>query len=267
VKRLKRWLLRTVLTAVGLYVVYGVVMIALHTQMIYPFYDRPMSGQRYSAEQIDISGTDPLTLYVGTDSETGPIVLYFMGNVGAFDLFRPSLESHRGKNRTVVAMGYRGGGGLAGEPSETALKRDALLAFDHIRAQNPERTIVVHGYSLGTGLAVHVAARRDVSGVILGAPYDRMCRLMRAASALPACWLPVQRWDTMADADSVRAPVLILHGTADMLIPFASGQRLAEAMKAAGTNVKTVPIPGAGHTNLAKPPVYRNAVNQFFQNL
>ncbi len=86
----------------------------------------------------------------------------------------------------VVMMTYRGFGGSTGTPSEKNNVADALAVYDAVLASGiPAADIVLYGESLGTGVAVQVAAQRDVAGVILDAPYTSIVDL--AAFTIPIC--------------------------------------------------------------------------------
>jgi dipeptidyl aminopeptidase/acylaminoacyl peptidase len=186
-----------------------------------------------------------------------------MGNGGSLAFFGAHLSVHLDAGRQVLALVYPGGGGIPGHVSEARLKAQALDAYDWLAAQH-DGPLIVHGYSLGTGLALHVAANRDVDGIILDAPYARMCDVMTRASWLPACYLPgVQRWNSLAYADQIDAPVLVLHGTGDDLIPISDGQRLVDYLEIAGRNVQFVPLVGANHHNTAHHSDYTAQISDF----
>jgi pimeloyl-ACP methyl ester carboxylesterase len=249
------------LAGLGLYLAYGAGMVAFHTSFIYPFSQGEWPLPKAYA-QVDLPSRAPARMRVAMGQ--GPAVLYFMGNAGSIGLFGVALEQHRRAGRTVVALEYRGGGGLPGWPSEKLLKEDALAAYDWLDAQG-DQPIVVHGYSLGSGLAMHVAANRPVQGVILDAPFARLCELMAKASALPACWLPVQRWDSLTLVDSIQAPVLIQHGAKDVLIPPQQGERLAEDLESKGQQVEFHLLPEADHLDLAEFPEWGAAIEGFLR--
>jgi hypothetical protein len=120
-------------------------------------------------------------------------------------------------------------------------KEDALVIFDAIPELAPEAGPVhVLGYSLGSGIALHVAAHRPVASVLLEAPYARLCDLMTKRSWAPACLIPwVPRWDSLALAPEVEAPVYIVHGIHDEFMPSSESLRLAEAFIANGKVVVT----------------------------
>lgn len=250
--------LRALLGAALLFVLYAVAMIVLHPRSIYPFGQEPFAHPGFERVVLD-GGT---VLYVSEGRPGAPILLYFMGNAGYLGPFAPMLDHHRAAGRHVVALAYPGGGGVTGAPSERLLKAQALAAFDALPQviAAPAGPRIVQGYSLGTGLALHVAAQRPVSGTILTAPYARLCELMAQASWLPACQLPyVQRWDNLRLAEEVPAPVLVVHGSADTLIVPAQGRRLAEALPRA----EFVEIAGAGHVDLMQFPAYLATLDGF----
>ncbi len=255
-------MLRLLAVLALLYLGYAALMVALHPRFIYPFGAAAFSDPAFIRHQLPGGAV----VYVAEAPPDAPVVLYFMGNVGYLEAFAPMLDHHRAAGRSVVALAYPGGGGVPGRPSETLLKAQALATYDALPALLPEATgpIVAHGYSLGSGLALHVAAEREVAGVVLSAPYARLCELMAAQSWLPACQLPlVQRWDNLALAPRVTAPVLVTHGSADGLIGIGQGRRLAEALPEA----EFVEIAGAGHNDLLGFPRFLEAIDGFVGGL
>ncbi len=172
--------------ALGLYLFYAALMTVYVPSAIYPFDDRPFSADTFEEAQVG-----DLPVRVADAGPGAPVVLYFMGNAGSLAYFTDILTHHRAQGRSVVAMTYRGGGGVPGHPTEAGLKADALAVFDAVPdlLRDPG-AVALHGYSLGTGLALHVAARRDADAVVLTAPYARLCELMAQQSLLPACRMP-----------------------------------------------------------------------------
>ena len=247
----------------GLYLTYAAVMVALHPQFIYPFGPHPLDRPDFRQEVV----TDRDVAMAISTQQGETAVLFFMGNGGALAYFAPLLDAHLSAGRSVAAMEYPGGGGIPGKPSELRMKADALAAYDWLTDRH-DGPIVVHGYSLGTGLALHVAAHRPVSAVVLDAPYMRMCELMTRASYLPACMLPgVQRWDSTVDVPDVTVPVLIQHGSSDQLIPIRHGERLAHLMRDSAVPVTFAPISGATHDNLPVQPGYAGRIDTFLNGL
>jgi esterase/lipase len=245
-----------------MYLIYAVAMVLLHPKFIYPFGENPLVDTEFTAVVLDDTQGH---LYVTEGDPKGVTVLYFMGNVGSLAYSGMHLNMHRDFGYRVAALGYPGGGGISGQPSERLLKAQALESYDWLATQH-EDPIVVHGYSLGTGLALHVAANRDVEAIILDAPYARMCDLMTQASWLPACYLPgVQRWNSLVYADKIDAPVLVLHGVSDDLIPISHGQKLVLAMSESENDVIFAPLAEANHNNIFRHPLYVEHVVEFLQ--
>jgi fermentation-respiration switch protein FrsA (DUF1100 family) len=136
-------------------------------------------------------------------------------------------------------------------PSEAGLFEDAAAALRFVAAQGaPGHRIVLYGESLGTGVAVHVATSHAVGAVVLESPYTSI-----AAAAqyhypfIPAAWLVSDRYDSLSRIGQVRAPVLMLHGARDGVIPLSLG----EVLFAAAPEPKEQWIaPEAGHADLGR---------------
>ncbi len=247
---------------IGSYLIYAIVMVFTHPQVIYPFGPDVFNNPAFRQEVV----SDRQVAMAISEADSDLAVLFFMGNGGALSYFTYSLDAHSTAGRTIAAMEYPGGGGIPGKASETSLKADALEAYDWLATQH-DGPIAVHGFSLGTGLAVHVAAARPVVAVLLDAPYMTLCELMTKAAYLPACYVPgVQKWRSVDEVANLSAPVLIQHGTDDQLIPISQGARLAEVMQEAGLEVTFHAVDGATHNNLAGQSGYAQRLNTFLED-
>lgn len=149
----------------------------------------------------------------------------------------------------VLLVEYRGYPGSTGEPSEAGLFTDGLAAYDFIRAQS-EQPIGLYAHSLGTGVAVKIATERDVFAVVLESPYDSIMAV--AQGQIP--WLPMSillkhkfRSDELIN--TITAPILMLHGNSDRVIPIHHAENL---MKQAPAQTEFVVIEKAGHNNLTR---------------
>lgn len=247
------------LALLAAYLLYAVVMIWLHPRFIYPF--QPDDVVLDGFERVELAGTDGTPIFVQERKGSGPMVLYLMGNAGSLAFFETAFTPHIAADRHIVALEYRGGAGRPGQQSEAVLKSDALIAADYALAKS--KPTVVQGYSLGSGLATHVAAERRVDGVVLVAPYDRLCRLLSKRSYLPACYLPfVQKWKSIDAARRVDVPIHVLHGSQDALIPPAMSEAFA-----ALPNVTRQVIEGAGHTDIGSFAAYQAGLAEAFADL
>jgi uncharacterized protein len=155
------------------------------------------------------------------------VVLYFHGNgdflAGFFGRFRDLIADGTG----VIALSFRGYAGSSGQPSERGLLQDAAAAYAFTSARYGADRIVVWGFSLGTGVAVALAAEQPVGKLILEAPYSSAVDVAAARFPIMPVRL-VMRDPFRSDLRiaRVKAPLLIMHGARDPAIPIVFGERL-----------------------------------------
>lgn len=177
-----------------------------------------------------------------------PVVLYFHGNgdflAGFFGRFREIVADGTG----IVALSYRGYAGSSGRPSERGLLLDAAAAYAFTTARYNADSIVVWGFSLGTGVAVALAAEQPVRKLVLEAPYTSLADV--AASAFwfaPVRLLMRDQFRSDERIARVRAPMLMMHGALDPTIPVAFGERL---FALANEPKRFVSLARGGHNDL-----------------
>jgi fermentation-respiration switch protein FrsA (DUF1100 family) len=178
-----------------------------------------------------------------------PVVLYFHGNgdylAGFFGRFRDLISDGTG----IVALSYRGYAGSSGQPSEAGLLQDAAAAYGFAAARYSADRIVIWGFSLGTGVGVALAAERPVGRLILEAPYTSIADVAAAMFRLmPVRWLIRDPFHSDARIGRVTAPLLIMHGARDPVIPIGFGERL---FALAHQPKQFVRFPEGGHDNLS----------------
>jgi fermentation-respiration switch protein FrsA (DUF1100 family) len=157
-----------------------------------------------------------------------PTLLYFHGNGGGLANRAMRLARYRDAGFGVFMMSWRGYSGSTGSPTEVDNVADARRAYDHLIAQGLKPSdIILFGESLGTGVAIQVAAAVQVAGVILDAPYTSIAEVgAKAYPFLPVRWLMVDRYESDQYIASINTPLLILHGARDPVIPLEMGQRM-----------------------------------------
>src|SRR6266403_3482643 len=145
-----------------------------------------------------------------------PVVLYFHGNgdflAGFFGRFRDLIADGTG----IVALSYRGYAGSSGQPSEQGLLQDAAAAYAFTAARYSADRIVVWGFSLGSGVAVALAAEQPIGKLILEAPYTSTVDV--AASLfwfMPVRLVMRDQFRSDEHIARVKVPLLFMHGTAD----------------------------------------------------
>ena len=191
------------------------------------------------------------------------VVLYLHGNAGnlASDWRAGRLRDLAAAGYGVLGIEYRGFGGSSGHPSESGLITDAETAFAFIAREAPGAKVALFADSLGTGVAVALAAERPIAGLVLDSPYASILRLASAGYS----WLPVSTilqspWKSEDRIKSVKAPILVAHCDADRRIPLAEGLRLFEA---ANQPKKMIVLPGCGHVETWIDPAKGEALTDF----
>jgi fermentation-respiration switch protein FrsA (DUF1100 family) len=176
------------------------------------------------------------------------VVLYFHGNgdflAGFFGRFRDIIADGAG----VVALSYRGYAGSSGKPSERGLLADAAAAYAFMTARYSADRIVVWGFSLGSGVAVALAAEQPIGKLILESPYTSIVDV--AASVFPIFPMRLVMRDPFHSDERiarVKAPLLIMHGARDPTIPIVFGERL---FALAHEPKQFVRFPAGGHNDL-----------------
>lgn len=172
------------------------------------------------------------------------LAVFWHGNAELIDHQAPLVEAYLRLGLSVLLPEYRGYGRSAGSPSEEALVADGLRALEAALARpdvDPTR-VVHHGRSVGAAVACAVAVRRAPAALVLESPF-------RSVAALAGRFLiprPLVRdpFDNEAALRGLACPVLVFHGTADGIVPYAHGERLA-ALARHGT---LVTYPG-GHND------------------
>lgn len=157
-----------------------------------------------------------------------PTILYFHGNGGGLVNRAARAARYAALGYGILMMSYRGYSGSTGSPSEAANLADAKLAYDTLIAEGiKSQDIVIYGESLGTGVAVQVAAENPALALILDAPYTSMADMaQRRFPILPVRPLLADRYESTRFIGQVRMPVLVLHGADDELIPVAMGRAI-----------------------------------------
>ena len=175
-------------------------------------------------------------------------IVFLQGNAGHLGYrnykVRPWLDAGYG----VLMVGYRGFGN-PGSPSENGLYDDARAAIEALNKQGiPDQAIVVYGESMGTGVATEMATEYNVAALILESPYTSVPDVAASRYPLvPVHLLIHDRYDSLDKIKDVHAPLLLLHGEADQVVPVKFGKQL---FAAANEPKQARFVPDAGHNNV-----------------
>lgn len=253
-----RLLIFMALLTIGLGAMFG----PIERAMLYPFDATRLSPQeagepRLTEITFNTAG-ESLILWVAPPKGNKPVILYFHGNAGNLanraGRFRHFLDRGYG----LVAPAYRGSSGSTGTPSEADLRADSIAiwaALPSLLKDSGAAPVILYGESLGTGLVIGLLAANTpqntaLSGAILEAPYTSIEAV--AAHAYPALSPLIKmmrnKWDSLALAPNISAPLLVLHGDQDRLIPIEQGRQIYAAAR---SNSKLfIPVKGASHTTI-----------------
>ncbi len=250
---MRRWLGHCLAIAAPLAVVclisLGAAILWRH-DFIYPFDPTPFEPQHVGLPRADVIALPDCPQIWRVRPHPGkPVIVYFMGNAGNLGRNGPRIQEFALRGFGLIAMTYRGGGGMDGDPSEGALKADAIRVWRALDELVPDTRRVIYGASLGSGIAAWLAAKVDgEAGLVLETPFTRLCDAIRARVPVPACTL---MWDEQyASIDvitQIGTPLLILHGDADRVIPIEQGRALYTAAKEPKAFIE---YPGGRHNDL-----------------
>ncbi len=207
------------------------------------------------SRQIVARGDDtPLVYWERTAPGPDPIVLFFHGNGGGLHAHASALHQLAGYGLHVAALQFPSYPGAPGEPSEPLITSLAVALYDRISGQNPSRPIAVWGFSLGSAVAVQLAARRPTAAVVLESPPISVVDHTAARfHFVPVRLLMRDQWRSRDVIAAINAPLLILHGERDLAVPIHHG----EALLALAREPKTMHrIPGFGHNDLGLSNAY-----------
>ena len=216
------------------------------------------------AESVFLDAADGTRIHAWHLKSGPTLVLYFGGNAEEVSWM---LEVARAETPGVswLLMDYRGYGQSAGAPSEKALVADALVLYDHaakLPGIDPKR-VYAFGRSLGSGVAVALAAERELAGLILVTPFDSLAAVAkRYYWYVPVDWLLRHRFDSLAVAPRQKAPLLCLIAGHDEVIPPEHAERLYAAW---GGPKHRVPLAGASHNATDTAPRFWPSIREFLK--
>jgi len=188
-----------------------------------------------------------------------PVVLYFHGNGGSLRMRVDRFRDLTADGSGLVALSYRGYGGSSGAPTEAGLAADALAAYAFTIARYPAEHIVLWGESLGSGVAVALAAEMPVGWLILQSPFTSAADVgAQRYWFVPVRLLMKDQFHSDLCIGKVTAPVLVLHGERDDVVPIALAERLYSLINAPKRFVRFAQI---GHNDFGTQAV--EAAKQF----
>lgn len=197
---------------------------------------------------VTADGETVIAWHIPPRDGTKPVVVYFHGNGGALNLRVQRFAKLASEGFGVVALSYRGYGGSSGTPSEEGLIADGTAAYEFAVRHYTAGRIALWGESLGTGVAVAVASEAPVAKLVLETPFTSAMEVGASVYPfLPVRFLMKDQFRSDLRIANVKAPVLILHGERDSVVPIRFGERLFAMI--AGEK-KFARFPGGEHYDL-----------------
>ncbi len=178
-----------------------------------------------------------------------PVIVYFHGNGGHIGYRAGRLRRFAGEGYGVLMAEYRGYAGNPGKPTEPGLLADGEAALDFLDdARIDPGRLVLWGELLGSGVAVALAARRQIGSLVLEAPFTSVARAAQLHYPfIPAALMVRDKFDSLSRIGRVEAPLLVLHGERDRIVPVQMGRAL---LAAAMSPKEGWFSPAAGHEDL-----------------
>ncbi|MDQ3292675.1 MAG: alpha/beta hydrolase [Bacteroidota bacterium] len=192
------------------------------------------------------------------------VILYFHGNAGSLRSWGDLADDFLPYNYDFFVVDYRGFGKSTGTRTEAALHQDAQLVYQHLAKEYAEGNIIVFGRSIGTGIAVPVAAQNKPKCLILETPFFNFTDVAKTHySFLPVTLLLKYTFPSDEWIQKVNCPIYIFHGTSDNVVPYSSGKKLARIADPAKT--KFITIPNGNHNDLSNYQQYQQALQTILQ--
>ncbi|MEP7157243.1 MAG: alpha/beta fold hydrolase [Betaproteobacteria bacterium] len=213
--------------------------------------------------KVPVAGAELSALQLRLPDPKG-VVFFLHGNAGNLQSWIANVDFYRRVNFDLFMLDYRGFGKSTGTvEGEQQLHDDVKAAWQQIAARYAGKKIVIYGRSLGTGLATRLASEIQPDLTVLVSPYSSL----KAMGDQQYPWLPgiINRYPMQTDGwlPLVKAPVMIVHGDKDRLIPISH----AEALRKIRPQTEMLVITGAGHNDIHKFPAYLDGLADRLQKL
>ncbi len=234
----KTYIINSIIGLIGLYLLLLLYFVVAEDSFVYhPDYTTRKvasldSSYRYKSVSIVTKDSETIKGWeITTSDSTAPWVLFLHGNAGNIsDMTHPERAKYYNQyGYNVLLIDYRGFGESTGKPSEQGLYIDAMAAFDYLSITKaiPNKKIIIHGWSLGSGVATHLASEVDCGALILEGAFTSVPAVgERYYPFIPAKLISKNRFDSESRIDKIKCGILFLHALDDAQIPFDMSETL-----------------------------------------
>ncbi|MDP2357884.1 MAG: alpha/beta fold hydrolase [Beijerinckiaceae bacterium] len=252
------------IVAVSVYLALVAALFFMQRSLLYLPNPSDMEAMRATmpgVERLTLKSADGETLVAWhhPPREGQPVFIYLHGNGANLTARNRRLMALVEQGWGFLGVSYRGYGGSTGSPTEDGLIADAEAGYAKARELGfDSNRIFLFGESLGSGVAIALAAKREVRGVVLESPFSSIADVAAAIYwYVPVRYLLHDQFRSDERVKNVRAPLFIMHGDADRVVPIGFGEKL---FAAANEPKELFRVPGAGHQPLDHPPAQRRLV-------
>jgi len=265
-KKVFRWLrlLLLIYASLGIFLYYLQDYILLHPKKLPASYVFPF-GASFKEVNIPYNSSSRINIiqFKTSDSVVRGVVLYFHGNRDNVERYANTAPLITRHGYEIWMIDYPGFGKSTGKFSEQTMYDWALTFYKLARARFKPDSIIIFGRSLGSGVAAQLASVRDCKRLILETPYYSMPSVFSSyAPIYPFSKIIRYQFPTWQYLQKVDAPVTILHGEDDGVIPLRNAKKLIAYLKAGDEFVE---VPGGSHNDLYRFPEYNSKLDSILR--
>lgn len=219
----------------------------------------PTPNYKHNHEVLEIENDSERINIIKLNAGNDRALIYFGGNAEAV-IANAQEFGLRFPTTTIYLVNYRGYGSSTGKPTESGLFSDALAIFDSINTSHNHISVI--GRSLGSGVAMYLAAHRPADRLALVTPFDSIVAVAKNQFPIfPISLLIKDKFDSISLSPKVDAPVLIIAGQKDTIIPLQHSERLYQSF--AENQASMTVIKQAGHNNISLFDAYFESLSRF----
>ncbi len=213
-----------------------------------------------SVVSLTTSDSETLQAWYIPARQNKPTILFFFGNGGRLQGYARRYAKLTENGNGLLAISYRGYGASTGHPTENGLIEDAETANRFLTTLKiPKSSTVLYADSLGTGVAIALAAKHKFAGIVLDSPFSSTVDVASwRFPFMPIRWLMSDQFRSDQRIAAVHAPLLIMHGTADGIVPIEFGKKL---FGLANQPKQFIEVKESGHIVSGNPEILEKALN------
>tara|TARA_B100001057_G_scaffold163452_1_gene164095 strand:- start:399 stop:1217 length:819 start_codon:yes stop_codon:yes gene_type:complete len=234
-KNFRKALLQLFLIIFFLYFLVLVFLYFYQRNLLYHPDENNYSEDKISVEikKVKIKTSDNIELlgwFHEKDLKNYKTLLFFHGNAGSLENRIHKLNHFQDMNINFLIIAWRGFSGNDGKPTEQGLYEDGKSAIKWLLNKGvDEKNLILYGESLGTGVASHLAQKKNYAGVILETPFTSMVDAAKTFYPyIPVSLLLKDKFENHKKIRNINSPILVLHGEIDQIVPFKMGKKIYE---------------------------------------